>query len=413
MASSNSLSSHAPVGIPCSLYRGGTSRGLLLRGRDLPHSRDVVGQALLRIFGSPGGRQIDGVGGGSSLTSKAMLVDESDGPDHDIRMTFAQVAVDAPTVDWGGNCGNMTAAVGAFAIECGMVPAVEPITVVRIRSTNTGLLVAAHVPVRHGAVQTEGDFAIPGVAGTSARIDLEWFEPAGSVTGRLLPTGRAIDRLRLADGTSMDVSIVDAGNPVVFCPADALGLHGTELPADFEARPAVMARLEEVRSLVAEMLGIVASRTVATSISPGLPKVGVVAPASEYRMSDGATREAAGHDLQARLMTMQTPHRSMPVSGAICTAAAATIAGTVVQACLRSPFVPTRPFRIAHPCGVMDVSLDVETADGATTIRSARVGRTARLIMSGLAYVPASTLVPTGRQPERPAGSCRALTETT
>ena len=379
------------VGLPCSLYRGGTSRGLLALARDLPYSREVLDRVLPRIFGSPDARQLDGVGGGNAQSSKVMIVDRAETPDADVRMLFAQVSVDRAAVDWGGNCGNMTTAVGAFAIESGLVAPVEPTTVVRILSRNTGVRVAAHVPVRNGQVVTEGDYEISGVPGHGARIDLEWFEPGGSVTGRLLPTGRPLDVVTLRDGRRVEVSIVDAANPVVFCDARALGLAGTELPRELEGRADVLAALEDIRSQVAEMLGIVPSRDVATEISPGLPKIAVVAPAAPYRTIGGAQFEADTHDVQARLMAMQAPHRSYAVSGGICTAAAAAIDGTVVRACARRSDEPGRPCRIAHPYGVMDVQIEM-AASGGPHVVSARMGRTARRLFSGLAYVPAALL---------------------
>lgn len=380
------------TGVPCSLYRGGTSRGVLLRGRDLPPERAAIEPILQRIFGSPDVRQIDGVGGGSSQTSKAMIVERAAEPGADVQMTFAQVSVDTEKVDWGGNCGNMTAAVGPFAIEAGLVTAVEPITIVRIVSSNTGLRVAAHVPVRNGAVVTEGDYQIPGVPGRGAEIVLEWFEPGGSVTGRLLPTGHASDVLRLSDGRSIEVSIVDAANPVVFCQAQALGLTGAELPDDLRALPDAMATLEELRSRAAELIEIVPSWEMATQGSPGIPKVAFVAPPAAYQTSAGLDLDAGGHDIQARLMSMQAPHRSYAVSGGICTATAASIDGTTVRACARRVEGGPGPFRIAHPCGVMQVRLDLGRKLGDLHVRSARVGTTARRIMSGLAYVPASLL---------------------
>jgi 2-methylaconitate cis-trans-isomerase PrpF len=378
------------ISIPCNLYRGGTSRGLLFLEEHLPYPRDVLAKVLLRIFGSPDVRQIDGVGGGTSLTSKALIVGLERTPDTDVRMTFAQVAVAAATVDWGGNCGNMTTAVGPFAIECGLVPAVEPITVVRIRSVNTGLLVRAHVPVRDGRLLTHGDYSLPGVPGTAARIDLEWLNPGGSVTGRLLPTGRPVDRFVLADGRQIEVSIVDSGNPVVFCDASALGATGTELPAQLEAQAAVMQTLEEIRSIAAELIGIVPDRTVATQRSPGLPKVGFVAPRAAYRTTNGEVIPVDAHDLHARLLSMQTAHRSYAGAAAISTAVAALLPGTIVHACTD----PAHPniVRIAHPAGVMDVEVDLQTGDSEPRVQSAKIGRTARRIMSGVAWVPADLL---------------------
>ena len=381
------------VGIPCNLYRGGTSRGVLMLRSDLPYPREVIERILCRVFGSPDRRQIDGVGGGTSQTSKAVIVEAATTPGDDVQMTFAQVSVDTAVVDWGGTCGNMTAAVGPFAIESGLVQPVHPVTIVRIHSINTGKRIRAHVPVRDGRVVTEGDQQIPGVPGTGARLVLEWLDPGGSRTGRLLPTGRASDLVRLRDGRMVEISIVDAANPVAFCDARAFGLSGTELPAELETRPDVLEALEDVRAIAAEMLAIVPSRAVATESSPGLPKVAIVSPPAGYRTSAGASLDADGHDVQARLMSMQAPHRSYAVSGGICTAAAAAIDGTVVHGCRRASSGAHAPFRIAHPYGVMEVQLEtgIDTAGG-LHIRSAKIVRTARRIMSGLAYVPASML---------------------
>jgi len=376
------------VSIPCVLYRGGTSRGLLFLEEDLPYPRDVLPPILLRAFGSPDTRQIDGVGGGTSLTSKALIVGPERGCDADVRMLFGQVAVAAPDVDWGGNCGNMTAAVGPFAIEAGLVPAVEPVTIVRIRSVNTGVLVRAHVPVRGGRVVTEGDYAIAGVAGTAARIDLEWLNPGGSTTGRVLPTGRPRDRFVLAGGREIDVSIVDAGNPVVFCAASALGLTGTELPPAMEARAGVMQTLEDIRSIAAEVLAIVPDRAVATRISPGLPKVAFVAPRAAYRTTAGDMLAGDTHDLQARLLSMQTAHRSYAGGGGICTAVAARLPGTVVHECASSPSGDPDAVRIAHPAGVMAVRISLSGTSVDPHVISATVSRTARRIMSGAVWIP-------------------------
>jgi len=392
------------ISIPCALYRGGTSRGLLFLEEHLPYPRDVLAAILLRIFGSPDARQIDGAGGGTPLTSKALIVGPEATSETDVRMTFGQVGVTVGTVDWGGNCGNMTAAVGPFAIESGLVPAVEPITIVRIRSANTGVLVRAHVPVYDGRVSTHGDYSLTGVPGTAARIDLEWLNPGGSTTGRLLPTGRSVDRLVLADGRHIDTSIVDAGNPVVFCEASAVGTLGTVLPDALEAQPGVMQTLEEIRSIAAELIGIVSDRTVATQTSPGLPKVAFVAPPAAYQTTSGELLTKETHDLHARLLSMQTAHRAYAGAGAISTAVAARLPGTIVHACASRNSEDPNVVRIAHPAGVMDVKVDLRTDDWAPQrggrgpdpteprVLSATLGRTARRIMSGVAWVPSEML---------------------
>ena len=387
------------VSIPCTLYRGGTSRGLLFLEEHLPYPREVLSRILLRIFGSPDVRQIDGAGGATSLTSKALIIGPEPTSNADVRMTFGQVGVTVATVDWGGNCGNMTTAVGPFAIQCGLVPATEPITTVRIRSVNTGLLIRAYVPVRDGRVCTHGDYSLPGVPGTGARIDVEWLNPGGSTTGRLLPTGHCVDRLSLADGRHIDTSIVDAGNPVVFCEASVVGIGGTVLPAALEARPDVMETLEEIRSIAAELIGIVPDRSVATPRSPGLPKVAFVAPPAEYLTTSGEVIMQEAHDLQARLLSMQTAHRAYAGAASISTAVAARIPGTLVHACASRNPDDANIVRIAHPAGVMDVKIQLRTDESgaadpaALHVLSATLGRTARRIMSGVAWVPEDLLV--------------------
>ncbi|MDA1184704.1 MAG: 3-methylitaconate isomerase [Acidobacteria bacterium] len=386
------------IAVPCALYRGGTSRGLVFLEEHLPDGRDARSALLLRAFGSPDTRQIDGVGGATSLTSKAMIVGAETAPDADVRMLFAQVGVAVPTVDWGGNCGNMTSAVGPFAIESGLVPPVEPVTTVRIRSVNTGSLVHAHVPVRGGRVLTGGDCAIAGVPGTGAGIDLEWLEPGGSTTGRLLPTGRMRDRFVLSDRREIEVSIVDAANPMVFCAAESIGLTGIESPSELEATQHAMRWLEEIRSIAAEVLAIVPDRAVATRLSPGLPKVAFVAPPRAYRTASGESRAADTHDFHARYLSMQTAHRSYAAAGSICTAVAARLPGTIVHACATAaPAEQADVVRFAHPAGVMTIKIRMRGAGTEMQPESATVQRTARRIMSGAVWVPATLAGTTSR----------------
>ena len=335
---------------------------------DLPESREERERILLRVLGSPDTRQIDGLGGANSQTSKAMVVAPAtpEDKDADVWMLFAQVAVDQPIVDWTGNCGNLTSAVGVCALDAGLVEPTEPTTIVRIVSRNTGLRVHAHIPTRDGRLAPDGDFEIPGVPGRCARIDLEWLDPGGSAGRGLLPSGQASEWVTLPDGRSFEVSMVDAANPAVFVRASDVGLTGTELPAAIESHPDVMDTLYAIRSLAAERMEIVES--------PGVPKIAVVAPPADYTTSRGDKELASGHAMQARMMAMRTAHRSYAVTGAVCTAAAASLPGTIV------PRAASGDVRIAHPYGVMDVGVKM---DGAHVV-SARVGRTARLIMSGV-----------------------------
>lgn len=378
------------VPLRCSIVRGGTSRGVVFLAADLPAERSAIEPLLLNVFGSPDLRQIDGLGGATSQTSKAAIIGSPSRPDADVDYTFAQVAVAEPLVDWGGNCGNISAAIGPFAIDQGLVPVSEPVTTVRVHNTNTGKIITEHVPVRGGRAAADGDYTMPGVPGTGARILLEFGNPAGSLTGKLLPTGRPRDRLELADGRAIEASIVDAANPVVFLAAESLGFVGTESPAEIEAATAVTALLEEARSIVAEWLGLTQDRRDATRTTPGLPKVGFVARPMAYRTTGGVDVPVDAIDLTGRLMSMQTAHRSYMATGAIATAAAAMVEGTIVHEVVRP--AADRPIaesiRIAHPYGVMEAVVNGDGPAALPVIRGVAIGRTARHILDGQVWVP-------------------------
>lgn len=359
--------------IRCAIYRGGTSKGVMFRENDLPAAEDCRTRLLLRIFGSPDLKQIDGLGGATLQTSKAMIVGPATVPGADIQMTFAQVALKDASVDWNSVCGNMTSAVAPFAINEGIVRAVEPLTSVRIYSVNSKKYVTAHVPVHDGRARSEGDFAIPGVPGTGARIDLEWMDPAGSITGKLLPSGNPRDRVTLADGRTFTVSIVDAGNLTVFCDARELGVRGTEMPAEFDANRPLQATIEEIRSIGAELSGLVSDRAKA---SAGMPKIGFVSTPANGDM-----------DIVARLMSAQLMHKSYMGAGAVCTSAAAAIEGTIVNQARARATRDSALVRIGHPAGVMDSTVKARREDGATVIVSGSFARTARRIMEGYAFV--------------------------
>lgn len=377
------------IPLRCSILRGGTSRGVFFLANDLPAERPEIEPVLLDVFGSPDVRQIDGLGGATSQTSKAAIIGPPSRDDADVDYTFAQVSVSSALVDWGGNCGNISAAVGPFAIDQGLVRASEPVTRVRIHNTNTGKVIVAQVPTARGRARLDGDYAIPGVPGTGARVQLEFHDPAGSVTGRLLPTGRPCDELTLSDGRRVQVSVVDAGNPTVFLRAADVGLAGTELPPQIEARTDATAVLEEARSIVAERIGLVADRALATERTPGLPKVGVVAPPVDYVGTTGMLIAESDSDLVGRLMSMQTAHRSYMITGAIATAAAAFVPGTLVAESVRPRESRREPdtIRIAHPYGVMDAVVRAADPFDPATLEAVAVGRTARHILDGTVWV--------------------------
>lgn len=377
--------------LPCSILRGGTSRGVFFAAADLPPERGEIEPILMNVFGSPDIRQINGLGGATSQTSKAAIVGPARGLDADVDYTFAQVGVGEPIVDWGGNCGNISSAVGPFAVDQGIVFAQDGVATVRIRNTNTDKLIVASVPVADGRAVIAGDYAIPGVPGVGARIDLEFIDPAGSYAGVLLPTGKPRDEVQLSDGRKLNISVVDAANPVVFALASELGARGSESAAELERLTEVTAALEEIRCLVAEWLGLVDDRRKGTALSPGLPKVGMVAAPADYTNALGERVAAEDMDVCGRLMSMQTAHRSYMVTGAICTAAAAVTEGTVVNEV--AGLAPgARTVRIGHPYGVMDVGVRARTVDGSAQIEGVTVGRTARHILDGRAWVPAHLL---------------------
>ena len=377
------------IPVRCSILRGGTSRAIFFRANDLPPSRELAEKLILNVFGSPDIREIDGLGGATSQTSKAAIIGAPSRPDADVDYSFAQVVVDHPMVDWGGNCGNISSAVGPYAINSGLVKAVEPITTVRVHNTNTGKIILEHVPVVGGRAASSGTYMIPGVPFPAARILLEFSSPAGSVTGKLLPTGNPRDTVTIADGRSYTVSIVDAANPVVFLSAEELGVDPTILPKELEANVAVTDVLEEVRCIVAEWLGLVEDRKDGTRLSPGLPKVGFVARPRAYRTTVGVEIPESEIDLTARLMSVQRPHASYMATGAICTGAAAFVEGTLVHELARSFFERPVPesIRIAHPYGVMEAVVNADAPGPNPDIRGVAIGRTARHILDGEVWV--------------------------
>ncbi|MBW8270952.1 2-methylaconitate cis-trans isomerase PrpF family protein [Caldovatus aquaticus] len=377
--------------IPAVFMRGGTSKGLFFHARDLPAGRAAQERLFLGVLGSPDpyGRQLDGMGGGISSLSKAVIIGAPTHPAADLDYTFAQVAVDRPVVDWSGNCGNLSAAVGPFAVDEGLVAAPRAgEALVRIHQTNTRRLIHARFPVRDGKAAVRGDFAIAGVPGTGARIRLDFLAPGGTATGALLPTGRVLEGLA-DEGGGCRASLVDAGTPVVFVEAAALGLAGTETPEEIEARPGVMARLDRLRRAGAVAMGL-AARPEAAGL--GVPKVAMVAPPAAYRSIGGERIGAEDCDIAVRAVSMERLHRAAPLTLALCLAVACRIAGTLPQLLLgpRAAKAAAEEVRIATPSGVLPVGAEVRRdADGAWVAESARLFRTARRLMQGeVAWAP-------------------------
>jgi 2-methylaconitate cis-trans-isomerase PrpF len=370
--------------------RGGTSRALVFHHRDLPEDRAAWDPVFLAALGSPdpGGRQLDGLGGGISSLSKVAVVGAPTRPDADVDYTFGQVEVTRAAVDYRGNCGNISSAIGPFAIDEALIPAREPTTVVRIHNTNTRKLIHAHVPVKAGEAAVGGDFALDGVPGTGARIALDFLDPGGAVTGRLLPTGQAQETLDVPGLGTVAASLVDATNPMVFVRAKDLGLDGTERPEILDARPGLPARLEAIRAAAAVRMGLARTPEDAGRTSPAVPKIAVVAPPTGYHTLTGATVEPDAVDLVARVVSMGKVHRAFALTGAMCLAVAARIAGTVAHEAAALAGA-AGDVRIGHPSGILPVAASVARGpDGAPVAQTVTVYRTARRLMEGFVLVP-------------------------
>ncbi len=376
------------IKIPCTIMRGGTSKGVFFHEADLPEDRAARDQILLAAFGSPDPRQIDGLGGSYSTTSKAAIIGPGRRPGIDVNYTFAQVSVVAPLVDYVGNCGNVSSAVGPFAIDEGLVQAEAPVTKVHILNTNTDKVIEAEIPVTDGRAAIEGDCRIAGVPGTGARIRLGFVDPGGSVTGKLLPTGRAREVLVVPGLGEIEASLVDAGNPCAFVRAADVGLKATETPEELDAIPGVLDRLEHIRSVAAVAMGLVDDAGRATQLSPAVPKIAVVAPPITYRDVGGSMVRAEDVDLVARIMSLQRTHRAYALTGAIATAAAAGIPSTIVAEAMGQKGGASGPFRLGHAAGRMTLEVVTAQTNGHTQLLKVIAERTARRLMDGYVYVP-------------------------
>lgn len=378
------------IRIPATFMRGGTSKGLVFHARDLPADPAERDRLILAAMGSPDpyGRQLDGMGGGISSLSKICIVGPASHPDADVDYTFGQVAVDRATVDYAGNCGNMSSAVGPFAVDEGLVsmPA-DGEAAVRIHNTNTGKLIVSRFQVQDGEAATRGDFALDGVAGTAAPIRLEFLDPGGAKTGRLLPTGTAIDHLEL-DGRKVQVSLIDAANPFVFIAAESLGMSATELPRDIQSNGALMEQLERLRRAGSVMMGIARDAQEAERIV-SVPKIAMLARPADSRLLSGATLAAGQAQILARAISVGQAHNAIPLTGALCLAAACRVAGSVAQRLL-APEARDR-ITIGHPSGTIDVDAQVRPGSDPVTIEQATVYRSARRLFKGVVYTPQRT----------------------
>ena len=390
---------HLPqLRIPATYMRGGTSKGVFFRLDDLPQAARVPGTArdalLQRVIGSPDpyGKQIDGMGGATSSTSKTVIVSRSTRPDHDVDYLFGQVAIDKAFVDWSGNCGNLTAAVGPFALAGGLVdPARVPrdgIATVRIWQANIGKTIIAHVPMTDGAVQETGDFELDGVTFPAAEVQLEFMDPAAEeegAGGAMFPTGNVVDDLEVPGVGTFKATLINAGIPTIFVEAAAIGYTGTELQDAINGDDRALAMFETIRAHGALRMGLIPSLDqIATR--QHTPKVAFVAPPADYVASSGKHVAAADIDLLVRAMSMGKLHHAMMGTAAVAIGTAAAIPGTLVN--LAAGGGERQSVRFGHPSGTLRVGAQAVRVDGGWTVTKAIMSRSARVLMEGFVRVP-------------------------
>jgi 2-methylaconitate isomerase len=376
--------------------RGGTSKGVFFAHDDLPahfHADTVArDRLLLRLIGSPDayGKQIDGMGNGTSSTSKVVIVRASTRADCDLEYWFGAISIHAPVIDWSGNCGNLTAAVAPFAIARGLIRVVgEGIATVRMWQANLGKHIIAHVPMQAGEVMECGDFMLDGVAFPSAEIKLEFLSPGaedGEDNGAMFPTGHLIDRLEVPGLGAVEATLINAGNPTVFIDASTLSLRGTELQAEVNNDPALLARCEAIRAHAAVVMGLAPSAQAATNQRPATPKLCFLAPPAAYVSSGGRSIAAGEIDLLARILSMGVLHHAMTGTGSVAIAVAAAIPGTLVHRLAQGKGGQSICF--GHPSGTMRVGAEASAHAGAWTVRKAVMSRSARRLMDGMVFVP-------------------------
>jgi 2-methylaconitate cis-trans-isomerase PrpF len=379
------------IRIPAVFMRGGTSNAIVFHARDLPEDRARWDEIFLAAIGSPDpyGRQLDGMGGGVSSLSKVCVVGPSTRPDADIDYTFAQVMVKEAKVDYGANCGNMSSAMGPFAVDEGLVKVQGGEALVRVHNTNTKKIIWSRFTVEDGCAAVDGDLSIPGVAGTGAPVKLEFREPGGATTGKLLPSGNVADDLEVPGYGTFKVSMVDAANAAVFVRAEDLGLSGTEMPDAIEADASLMKKLGAIRIAASVAMGIARTPEEAAKRS-AVPFVGFVAPAQDARTLTGDALVAGDFDLTGRVISNGQPHRALPLTVSLCMAVAARLEGSVVYHAARRAEDPDAAIRIAMPSGVLVVGATVRRKDGAWNAEQGAFYRTQRRMFEGMVLVRAS-----------------------
>ncbi len=366
---------------PCVYMRGGTSKAVFFQEKDLPKDRALWPELFMKVMGTPDVKQIDGMGGTVSSTSKIAVISPPSRPDADIDYTFFQVDILIPRVDPSANCGNISSAVGPYAIDEGLVPAVEPVTVVRVHNTNTHKIIEEHVRVEDGHALVHGDEQIKGVPGTGSRIDMYFEDPAGSKTGKLFPTGNKRDVFDVPDYGRIEVTVMDCSNPMVFIRAKDLKIQGTEL-VELNQNRDVMEHIERIRCIAAYRCGFVERWEDARTKSTSAPKVAIISSPQDYTDMDKNEVKTEEMDLCCRAVSVGALHKAYPMTVAVGTGAAARIPGTIVHDLLREGQCGDI-IRIGHSSGVTEVDIKMQ---GENVLKGG-VTRTARRIMDGWVYV--------------------------
>ncbi|KAA3639256.1 MAG: 2-methylaconitate cis-trans isomerase PrpF [Proteobacteria bacterium] len=385
---------HKPqITIPATYMRGGTSKGVFFKLTDFPEAAQVPGEVrdrlLLRVIGSPDpyGKHTDGMGGATSSTSKTVILSKSSQPDHDVDYLFGQVSIDKAFVDWSGNCGNLTAAVGAFAIKSALVEKDRVpdngVAVVRIWQANIKQTILAHIPMTAGAVQETGDFELDGVTFPAAEVKVEFVNPVGDA--KLFPTGQLVDTLDVPGVGTFEATFINAGIPTIFLNADAINYRGTELQGDFNGDQDALAMFETIRAHGAVKMGLIQDITEAAD-RQHTPKVAFVAPPKSYTSSSGKSIESGDIDLNVRALSMGLLHHAMMGTAAVAIATASAIPGTLVN--LAAGGGDRTEVRFGHPSGTLKVGAEVSMQAGQWQVNKVIMSRSARVLMSGQVHVP-------------------------
>ncbi|MCP1420146.1 putative AcnD-accessory protein PrpF [Pseudomonas laurylsulfativorans] len=390
---------HAPqIKIPATYMRGGTSKGVFFSLKDLPEAAQVPGPArdalLLRVIGSPDpyDKQIDGMGGATSSTSKTVILSKSIKADHDVDYLFGQVSIDKPFVDWSGNCGNLSAAVGSFAVSNGLVDASRiphnGVAVVRVWQANIGKTIIAHVPITNGEVQETGDFELDGVTFPAAEVQIEFLDPAAEEEGgggSMFPTGNLVDDLEVPGVGTFKATLINAGIPTIFVNAEDIGYTGTELQGAINGDQKALLMFETIRAYGALRMGLISNIDEAAK-RQHTPKVAFVAKPADYVASSGKAIAAGDVDLLVRALSMGKLHHAMMGTAAVAIGTAAAITGTLVN--LAAGGIERNAVRFGHPSGTLRVGAEASQVNGEWTVKKAIMSRSARVLMEGFVRVP-------------------------